>query len=278
MSEDYDDLREQFKTLKAEHEELKKEFASIKGENTHLKKKLEEQENITHDMKTKCIPNEETAIQIEQNPTLVKDLKYDDWICKHCIIRPDAEVASKMILGHFRITMQISKEEVTKSFRDYLAARFKKGRLGKSKTGPHGYIGVELKEIIYPEIEIKGHEYEKIFIKENYVFLPTEKERLENINIQYSSWKTENNIKDYDSDNEILKRYLKSLSQLLISNVWSGKTSGYGFYGLVQKANKDKPPPAPTTAKKIVKIDINTEEVLAEYISIAKGAERKVCH
>ena len=117
---------------------------------------------------------------------------------------------------------------MTKSFRDYLAARFKKDRLG-SKSRPHGYIGVELKEIIYQEIEIKDHEYEKIFIKENYVFIPDEKERIENINIQYTNWKTENDIVDYDNDNEILKKYLKSLPQLLISNVWSGTTSGYGF-------------------------------------------------
>ena len=46
-------------------------------------------------------------------------------------------------------------------------------------------------------------------------------------------------------------------------------------YGLIHKDNKDKLPPAPTTGKKIVKVDINTDEVLAEYINITKGAEEE---
>ena len=202
--------------------------------------------------------------------------KFDDFIEKYCIVRPDVEVNCKDIIGQHRLWSRNTKKEVTTAFKDYLDTRFKYTRLrnqGKDQT-VYGYTGVTLIEIEHKR-SLNPSDLE-MFVFEKCVFSQGGTILKSTLIENYIDWKKNvgNKITN-DEENEIVN-YLKNgeyNEHVLYSTVWTKEGSGQGYYGLILKSDIKYYKKPSTTSKQVFKRLLKSNFLLTKWDTIAKAAE-----
>ena len=199
--------------------------------------------------------------------------KFDDFIENHCIVRSDVEVSAKKIVGQYRIVAREAKREVTQALTDYLKRKYKYDRLKIQDKDQvvYGFVGVMLKTIDYKK-QINSTE-EEIAVYEKCVFTPDGTALFKDILKEYQDWKRTMNIPYNNTDEDKLKKYLKSNKNLLFETVWASGGGGQGFYGMNLKKDTTRQRNS-STGSKVEKRDGNNM-VLATFDTIAKAAEHE---
>lgn len=209
----------------------------------------------------------------DTQPTLSK---FDDFIDKFCIVRPDVEVNCKDIIGQHRLWSRNTKKEVTTAFKDYLDTRFKYTRLrnqGKDQS-VYGYTGVTLIEIEHKRslnpTDLEMFVFEKCVFSQGGTILKST--LVEN----YIDWK-KNVGKEITNDEETaIVNYFKNgeySDHVLYSTVWTKEGSGQGYYGLILKSDIKYYKKPSTTSKQVFKRLLKTNFLLTKWDTIAKAAE-----
>ena len=116
---------------------------------------------VTFEQSTQTDFNEMDPLTVQiihGNPELLK--KFDDFIEKNCIVRPDVEVSAKDIMGVYRLQAREAVKEVSHAFNDYLRRKFKYDRLQSQDADQVvlGFIGVTLKKQEYKKSESASEE------------------------------------------------------------------------------------------------------------------------
>ena len=199
--------------------------------------------------------------------------KFDDFIENHCIVRSDVEVSAKKIVGQYRIVAREAKREVTQALTDYLKRKYKYDRLKIQDKDQvvYGFVGVMLKPIDYKK-QINPTE-EEIAVYEKCVFTPDGTALFKDILKEYQDWKRTMNIPYNNTDEDKLKKYLKSNKNLLFETVWASGGGGQGFYGMNLKKDTTRQRNS-STGSKVEKRDGNNM-VLATFDTISKAAEHE---
>ncbi len=202
--------------------------------------------------------------------------KFDEFIEKYCIVRPDVEVNCKDIIGQHRLWSRNTKKEVTTAFKDYLDTRFKYTRLrnqGKDQS-VYGYTGVTLIEIEHKRslnpTDLEMFVFEKCVFSQGGTILKST--LVEN----YIDWK-KNVGKEITNDEETsIINYFKNgqyNEHVLYSTVWTKEGSGQGYYGLILKSDIKYYKKPSTTSKQVFKRLLKTKFLLTKWDTIAKAAE-----
>lgn len=222
--------------------------------------------------------NQPKAVFIE-SPTKVNEStpsKFDEFIDKFCIVRPDVEVNCKDIIGQYRLWSRNTKKEVTMEFKNYLDTRFKYTRLrnqGKDQS-VYGYTGVTLIEIQHKRslnpTDLEMFVFEKCIFSQGGTILKST--LIEN----YIDWK-KNVGKEITNDEEnAIVNYFKNdkyNKDVLYSTVWTKEGSGQGYYGLILKSDIKYYKKPSTTSKQVFKRLLKTNFLLTKWDTIAKAAE-----
>jgi len=198
--------------------------------------------------------------------------KFDEFVEKFCIVRPDVETICKDIIGQHRLWSKNMKKEVTMAFKSYLDTRFKYTRLhnqGKDQT-VYGYTGVKLIEIEHKRSlnpnDMETFIFEKCTFSQGGTIL---KSTLVN---SFIEWKQNVKKEITEKEKDELTSYLKDCIHVLYSTVWTEEGSGQGYYGLILKS-QTKHYKKSTTSKKVYKRLCDTNVLLGTWDSIAKAAE-----
>jgi hypothetical protein len=219
---------------------------------------------------------EEKDIEVPIQVNKPKPSKFDEFIDKFCIVRPDVEVNCKDIIGQYRLWSRNTKKEVTMEFKNYLDTRFKYTRLrnqGKDQT-VYGYTGVTLIEIEHKR-SLNPTDLE-MFVFEKCVFSQGGTILKSTLVETYIDWKKnvgreinkeeESAIVDYFKNGEYSK-------DVLYSTVWTKEGSGQGYYGLILKSDIKYYKKPATTSKQVFKRLLKTNVLLTKWDTIAKAAE-----
>jgi len=217
------------------------------------------------------IPNVLPVAIIEKNE---RTILFNRFIDEECIVHPDSEVSSTDIAGQYRIWSKNAEKEVYHLFNEYLKKRFVYGRIQKQnkKQVVNGYIGVRLKPIEYKKSLQKTDE--ETFIFHACIFSPSGKVLMLKLEEEYIKWLKEvkNITSNLDEKIKNLKNYLKLSQYTLKSNVWTQSGNGNGYYGLYLKGDEEHYKKS-TTGKSVEKREILTNNIIANYETIAKAAE-----
>ncbi len=205
-----------------------------------------------------------------------KPNKFDEFIDKFCIVRPDVEINCKDIIGQHRLWSRNTKKEITMEFKNYLDTRFKYTRLrnqGKDQS-VYGYTGVTLIEIEHKRslnpTDLEMFVFEKCVFSQGGTILKST--LVEN----YTDWKKnvgkEINKEEESSIVDFFKNG-KYSDDVLYSTVWTKEGSGQGYYGLILKSDIKYYKKPSTTSKQVFKRLLKTNALLTKWDTIAKAAE-----
>jgi|694.fasta_scaffold06068_9 hypothetical protein len=220
--------------------------------------------------------NKETEI-VYKNPLLANDEttdKFNEFIDKMCIIRPDVEESSTNMEGSFRIWNKVKpKKEMFHLLKTYLDTRFKHARIPNQNKNQvvHGYVGVKLKPIQYTKKYINDDI--ETFLFEVCKFAPHGKILNTTLLSEYQRWKQQLEKEICDDDMAKIKEYLNNCEYSLKATVHIDQVSNEGYYGIQLKNDEHKYKTTSSTGKKVEKVDNNTEIVLRTWETIAKSAE-----
>lgn len=226
--------------------------------------------------------NEMKVLKIIKEPP--KNIaNFNKFIEEFCIIDDrDQEVSTHDLIGKYRIWSQNASKEVYLDLLDYLKEIYKPCRIqlqNNKNNVVNGYRGIGLKKIDNEfNLPLTPSSFDK-FIFNNCDISPANKTLFADLKDEYIDWQRKLNNTNI-SDNEIkqFKEYLNGCKFLLKSNVWTSGSkngnNGSGYYGICLKNQipyiKCK---TSSTAKKVQKIDIVTNEILNSWNTIAKSAE-----
>lgn len=226
-----------------------------------------------------------TQTDIEQIPSVLpvaiieeneKIKLFNKFIEEECIVRSDVETSSTDIVGQYRIWSKNADKETFHFFHEYLKKRFVYGRIKKQNKNQvvYGYLGVILKELKYKKGLVKTDE--ETFIFHSCIFSPSGKILFSKLEEEYIKWlkNVKNITTNIQEKIKNLKNYLKDSPYTLQSNVWTSDGNGNGFYGIYLKGDEEHYKTS-STGKSVLKIDINTEEIIDKYETIAKAAEQE---
>lgn len=221
---------------------------------------------------------EEKDIQvpIQVNEIETKPSKFDVFIDKFCIVRPDVEVNAKDIIGQYRLWSRNTKKEVTMEFKNYLDTRFKYTRLrnqGKDQT-VYGYTGVTLIEIQHKR-SLNPTDLE-MFVFEKCVFSQGGTILKSTLVETYIDWKKNVGREITKEEESAIVDYFKNgeyKDHVLYSTVWTKEGSGQGYYGLILKSDIKYYKKPSTTSKQVFKRLLKTNVLLTKWDTIAKAAE-----
>lgn len=273
---------ENFNRIIQENERLKTELNEIKEYNIIQTEKINSQaleiitlnkiidnKNIT--IQT-VIQEEETVFQLPKEDELT--LKFHNFINKMCITRVDVEESSVNIEGQFRIwNKEKPKKEVFHALKNYLDTRFKPTRITEQNKNQvvYGYAGVKLKEITYSKKYANSIPVET-FLFHICKFAPYGKILNSTLLLEYQKWKKSVSIKESQDDMKELKEYLNTSEYVIKSTVWTSEGSNEGYYGIMLKTEENIYRRTSSTGKNIEKRDINTNNIIAKWETIAKAA------
>lgn len=258
--------------LELEVKEQKNINHQIALENQEMKEKIDKQKDIVE-----IIKNEQELMY--QNPLIPENEltdKFDEFINKICIIRPDVEEQTTVLEGQFRIWLgNKPRKEIFHSLKNYLDTRFKPTRILVKKDKEqlvHGYIGIKLKSIDYKK-KYPSNQVEN-FIFHACKFSPCGKISYATLNYEYQKWKTSLELQCSEEDIKEIKKYLNECEYVIKATVWTEEGSNEGYYGIMLKSDDVKPKNiASTTGKKVYKIENSTGDVLGNWNSIADAAQ-----
>jgi hypothetical protein len=208
---------------------------------------------------------------VYQNVLLPEDdmnKRFNEFINSICVVRPDVEELSVNIEGRYRLWSQVKpSKEVFHALKNYLDIRFKPKRI----QGNHGYIGIKLKSVEYK----KSTENSTVetFIFQMCEFSDCGKILNSVLLTEFRKWKISIGKEISENDIKELKSYLNSSPYALKATVWTTEGNNEGYYGLSLKQNNHVPKYTSSTGKKVNKREVNSNQLLGTWESIAKAAE-----
>ena len=268
-----------FNKLLQRNEELENENRDLKEQmkndaNIILKQTLELnelKETTTNQKSTIDLINQEEE-SVYKNVLLPEDemtKKFQEFVSKICIVRPDVEELSVNLEGRYRLWSRVKpSKEVFHALKNYLDTRFKAKKI---KT-QHGYLGLKLKEVEYKKT--KQNSNVETFIFQVCQFSDCGKILNSVLLKEYQKWKQSVNKELTDNDMKDLKEYLNSSPHALKATVWSENESNEGYYGLSLRPDyyETKMKLNASRGKIINKKDAKTHELLSTWESILKAS------
>ena len=236
----------------------------------------------TNEIGTQTEEQEETELEKEMKEIQTQNKKKETeriqifykYIEECCILRPDVEVSSTEILGHYRIWSKSAHKEIYHELKTFLDTKFKQCRLSIQDKNQivNGYKGIKLKEIIYKKQLIPCDV--ETFVFNSTTFCPNGKVLHANLSREYKSWKESTGKEVTNNEDEELKHYLKLSGYTLFTTIWSNTGSGQGYYGVSLKSEEmNNHHKTSSTGKKVEKRKVETNELLGNWETIAKAAE-----
>ena len=202
---------------------------------------------------------------------------FNKFIEEYCVIDRDAEVETTKIIGTYRIWSQNASKDVYLDLLDYLKEVYKPVRIQLQDRNNviNGYKGIGLKKLDNEfKLPLAPSKFDT-FIYNNCNISPSNKTLFSDVKNEYIEWQKRLNNDIEINDNEIiqLKEYLNNCKFLLKSNVWTDNGNGSGFYGIcLKKYTPYSKTMTSSTAKKVEKINIATNEILGYWNTIVKAA------
>ena len=268
-----------FNKLLQQNEELENENRDLKEQiknnaNIILKQTLELnelKETTTNQKSTIDLINQDEE-SVYKNVLLPEDemtKKFQEFVSKICIVRPDVEELSVNLEGRYRLWSRVKpSKEVFHALKNYLDTRFKAKKI---KT-QHGYLGIKLKEVEYKKT--KQNSNVETFIFQVCQFSDCGKILNSVLLKEYQKWKQSVNKELTDNDMKDMKEYLNSSPHALKATVWSENESNEGYYGLSLRPDyyETKMKLNASRGKIINKKDSKTHELLSTWDSILKAS------
>jgi len=232
-------------------------------------------------IQTEAIIIEETNDDIEE----IKPLKitkeppinisnFNKFLEECCIIDKEKEISSIDIIGAYRIWTRNCNKETYLTLLDYLKDLFKPIRIQiQNKTNVvNGFRGICLKEKEEFKLPLTPSKYD-LFIYNNCILSPSGKTLFEDLKNNYIEWQYNVfNCTITNTDINNFKEYLNNFEYILKSNIWTNNSNGVGYYGIDLKINKlYNKSITSSTAKKVEKINILTNEIMNTWNTIAKA-------
>ena len=270
--QNFDRLVERNQFLESENIRLNDIFENNKLEiNSHLLKINELQEKIgVQNVVIESVNKDNESIY--DNVLLPNDdvtMRFNDFVDNMCIIHPDYYENSINIEGRFRLwNKKKPLKDVFHALKNYFDSRFRQTRVNNI----HSYYGIKLKEVEYKKITINSSV--ETFIFEKCKFSDTGKVLDSILLEEYQKWKKSVDLELSDNDIRDIKEYLNSNNNVLRAVVWTKQGNNNGYYGLHLRKddNIGLSSPKCSTGKKIKKINIETNEVLGKWETIAQAA------
>ena len=268
-----------FNKLLQQNEELENENRDLKEQmknnaNIILKQTLElnELKETTINQKSTIDLINQDEESVYKNVLLPEDemtKKFQEFVSKICIVRPDVEELSVNLEGRYRLWSRVKpSKEVFHALKNYLDTRFKAKKI---KT-QHGYLGIKLKEVEYKKT--KQNSNVETFIFQVCQFSDCGKILNSVLLKEYQKWKQSVNKELTDNDMKDMKEYLNSSPHALKATVWSENESNEGYYGLSLRPDyyETKMKLNASRGKIINKKDAKTHELLSTWESILKAS------
>jgi len=230
----------------------------------NLKEKLENQTKIIETVKdeNQSVYNNVLLPEDELNK------RFAEFVKEICVVRPDVEERSVNLEGRYRLWSRLKPtKETFHALKNYLDTRFKAKRIERN----HGYAGVKLKSVEYKKTQ--ENSTVETFIFQVCEFSDCGKILNSVLLKEYQKWKLSVNKELTYNDMKEIKDYLNKSPYALKATVWTEQGSNEGYYGLSLKQNDYKPKLVSSTGKKVYKKELQTDQVLATWESIAKAAE-----
>lgn len=214
--------------------------------------------------------------------------KFDEFVEKCCIVRPDVEEESVNLEGRFRLWSHTKPaKETFHALKHYMDVKFKPKRIDRI----HGYQGIKLKTVEYKKVIATEAENPAQFSVETFIFQCckfSDRGKILNSTLlkEYQQWKISVGQTPSETDLKNLKTYLNACPNALKATIWV-ETSNEGYYGLSLKesyyslkqnavqeqgANPIIGVQLSTTGKKVEKRLVNSNQILKTWNTIAKAA------
>ena len=270
-----------FNRIMRENEDFEKENRNIKELLKNNQKIIQEQHSEILNLREKIDIQKTELETIRKNETIsvyeniilpVDDQtkKFNEFINTVCIIRLDVEELSTNIEGRYRLWNQVKPtKEVFHALKNYLDTRFKPKRV----QGSHGYVGIRLKLQEYKKTNEEKYKNIETFIFSACNFSDTSKILNSVLLREYRQWKCSLQQELTDNDMTEIKDYLNQSQYALKATVWTDEGNNEGYYGLSLKKNEYKPKYISSTGKKVYKIQIDTNELIGTWDTIAKASQ-----
>jgi phage anti-repressor protein len=268
-----------FNKLLQRNEELENENRDLKEQmknntNIILKQTLElnELKEITINQKSTIDLINQDEESVYKNVLLPEDdltKRFQEFVSKICIVRPDVEELSVNLEGRYRLWSGVKpSKEVFHALKNYLDTQFKPKKI---KT-QHGYLGIKLKEVEYKKT--KENSNVETFIFQVCQFSDCGKILNSVLLKEYQKWKQSVNKELTDNDMKEIKEYLNSSPHALKATVWYENESNEGYYGLSLRPDyyETKLILNSSRGKVINKKDAKTHELLGTWESILKAS------
>ena len=215
---------------------------------------------------------------VYQNELLTDDettQKITEFVNTMCIVRPDVEECSVHLEGRFRLWhQQKPTKEMFHALKNYMDIRFKAKRIDRN----HGYQGIKLKEVEYKKTLTPQHELYNVetFLFERCKFSDNGKILNSVLLQEYQNWKTSVNFDIQTNDMKDIKAYLNASPHALKATVFTESGTNEGYYGLSMRENyyqkNNNMAVNITTGKKVEKREVQTNNLLGVWDTIAKAA------
>jgi len=213
-----------FNKLLQRNEELENENRDLKEQmknntNIILKQTLElnELKEITINQKSTIDLINQDEESVYKNVLLPEDdltKRFQEFVSKICIVRPDVEELSVNLEGRYRLWSGVKpSKEVFHALKNYLDTQFKPKKI---KT-QHGYLGIKLKEVEYKKT--KENSNVETFIFQVCQFSDCGKILNSVLLKEYQKWKQSVNKELTDNDMKDMKEYLNSSPHALKATV-----------------------------------------------------------
>jgi hypothetical protein len=290
---------ENFNKLIQRNQELEAENAKLVSDLESKKKAIHELTLANNELKEKTAQQSqviEVAAKDNTSPfahALIPgdelNQRFNEFVTKCCIVRPDVDEESVNIEGRFRLWSQTKPTKDTfHALKHYMDVRFKQVRL----HGVHCYQGVKLNTIEYKKVVATEAENPTQFSVETFIFQCctfSDRGKILNSTLlkEYQQWKLNVGKTPTENDLKNLKTYLNACPNALKATIWSETTANEGYYGLslkenyyslnqsavlAQGANPIIGVQLSTTGKKVEKRLVNSNQVLKTWDTIAKAA------
>jgi hypothetical protein len=214
--------------------------------------------------------------------------KFNDFIEKCCIVRPDVEEESVNIEGRFRLWSHTKPaKETFHALKHYMDVRFKPKRI----RGIHGYQGIKLNTVEYKKVVSNPDQNPEQFNVETFLFQTCKfsdcGKILNSVLLkEYQKWKLSVGKTITENDMKNLKTYLNACPNALKATVWYENTSNEGYYGIALRddyytmtqnviqcqSNPVISVQISTTGKKVEKRLVASNQLLKTWDTIAKAA------
>jgi cell division septum initiation protein DivIVA len=291
---------ENFNRLIQRNQELEAENAKLVSDLESKKKAIHELTLANNELKEKTAQQSqliEVAAKDNASPfahALIPgdelNQRFNEFVTKCCIVRPDVDEESVNIEGRFRLWSQTKPAKDTfHALKHYMDVRFKQVRL----HGVHCYQGVKLNTIEYKKVVATEAENPAQFSVETFIFQCcqfSDRGKILNSTLlkEYQQWKISVGQTPSENDMKNLKTYLNACKNTLKATIWSENTSNEGYYGVglrqsytelkqsviqEQGANPIIGVQLSTTGKKVEKRLVGSNQVLKTWSTIAKASE-----